>query len=162
MIYFLQPTIGGPVKIGTSINVEARHRQLEAHFGQPLALLAVVEGGPKEERAWHDRFAHLRLGRTEQFRPAFELMEAIGRPLLVGANPEAVEAMPGPHDGTRPVTIERHLATMARYIASQRGISVTELLDEYLRPVIERDFAALWGMANGRVADVGNLTEAQP
>ncbi len=33
-------------------------------------------------------------GRTEQFRPAPELMEFIGRPLLVGVNPDAVEAMP--------------------------------------------------------------------
>jgi hypothetical protein len=93
MIYFMQPLDGGPVKIGFSDDVETRRAQLESHYGQPLALLATMDGGRKEEQAVHSRFAHLRFGRTEQFRPAAELMTFIGRPLLVGANPNAVEAM---------------------------------------------------------------------
>lgn len=95
MIYFLQPIDGGPVKIGTTENVEARHKQLEATYGQPLALLATMPGGRGEETAIHARFGHLRFGRSEQFRPSLDLMEFLGRPLLVGANPEAVEAMDG-------------------------------------------------------------------
>jgi hypothetical protein len=93
MIYFLQPTDGGPIKIGFSDNVDARVRQLEWHYGRPLALLGTMEGGREEETEIHSRFAHLRLGRTEQFRPASELLAFIGRPLLIGANPDAVEMM---------------------------------------------------------------------
>ena len=93
MIYFIQPTHGGPVKIGFSTDVDRRRDQLESHYGKPLALLATMPGGAEEEAEIHARFAHLRFGRTEQFRPAPELLAFIGRPLLVSADPDAVEAM---------------------------------------------------------------------
>jgi hypothetical protein len=104
MIYFMQPVDGGPVKIGCSANVRARQKQLEAHYGRELALLATMEGDREQETEIHARFADLRLGHTEQFRPAPELMAFIGRPLLVGANPEAVEAMPHAPE-TKPTAI---------------------------------------------------------
>jgi hypothetical protein len=94
MIYALQSTDGGSVKIGFSADVDARRLHLESHYGKPLVLLATMPGGRDEERKIHARFAHLRLGRTEQFRPAADLMAFLGRPLLVDANPETVEAMP--------------------------------------------------------------------
>ena len=89
----MQSVDGGPVKIGHSEDVDRRREQLESHYGRPLALLKVMPGGRDEERALHERFAEHRIGRTEQFRPAPDLMEFIGRPLLVGANPDAIEAM---------------------------------------------------------------------
>jgi hypothetical protein len=95
MIYFLQSPDGGPVKIGHTVNLDVRRQQLESYYRQPLALLATREGGRAEERAIHERFAEHRLGRTEQFRPVAEIMAFIGRPLLVGADPDAVEAMVG-------------------------------------------------------------------
>jgi hypothetical protein len=104
LIYFMQSTDGGPVKIGYSVDVVRRLKQLEYHYKRPLALLATMPGGPDEEAEIHARFDHLRFGtgrpqgqgrRPEQFRPAPELMEFIRRPLLVGANPDAVEMMPG-------------------------------------------------------------------
>lgn len=91
----MQPVDGGPIKIGHSADVDARIQQLEAHYGCPLALLATLPGGEEEEAAIHARFDHLRFGRTEQFRPALDLMAFIGRPLLVDPNPHAVEVMPG-------------------------------------------------------------------
>lgn len=94
MIYFAQPVDGGPIKIGYSEDVSQRLIQLESDYGQPLALLATLDGGRTEEQALHARFSHLRFGRTEQFRPTAELLSFIGRPLLVGADPDAVEAMP--------------------------------------------------------------------
>jgi hypothetical protein len=96
MIYALQPVDGGPVKIGFSEDVVARVKALEAGYRRPMALLGTWEGNREDERAIHLKFAHLRLGRTEQFRPATELMEFLGRPLLVGADPDTVEAIPGP------------------------------------------------------------------
>lgn len=82
MIYFAQPVDGGPVKIGTTENLPQRLAGLESTYGKPMALLGTMPGGRDEERAIHDRFSHLRLGRTEQFRPEPELMQFIGKPLL--------------------------------------------------------------------------------
>jgi hypothetical protein len=103
LIYFAQPVAGGPIKIGCSGNVEARLGQLEAHYGCRLSLLATMPGDRRTEAEIHARFAHLRFGRTEQFRPEADLMAFIGRPLLVGANPDAVEAMAGRTVGRRTV-----------------------------------------------------------
>lgn len=93
MIYFAQPTDGGPIKIGCSDDVDVRLGQLEAHYGRPLALLATIPGGRAEEAETHARFSHLRIGRTEQFRPGADLLAFLGRPVLVGMNPDVVEAM---------------------------------------------------------------------
>lgn len=96
MIYFAQSVDGGPVKIGYSAAVDTRIRHLEAFYGRPLALLTTMEGDRETEREIHKRFAGVRLGRTEQFQPTAELMAFIGRPLLVGVNPQAVELMEQP------------------------------------------------------------------
>lgn len=93
MVYAMQPVDGGPVKIGTSTNVERRRVSLERAYGSRLVVLATFDGGRTEEEELHRRFAHLRLGRTEQFKPAPELMSFLGRPLLAPANADAVEAL---------------------------------------------------------------------
>jgi hypothetical protein len=100
LIYFMQPTEGGPVKIGYSCDVESRRRQLEKAYGQELVILATMEGDSDEEQELHARFAHLRLkghksrgAAPEQFRPDSELMDFIGRPFLATANPDTIEAM---------------------------------------------------------------------
>lgn len=90
MLYFMQSTNGGLVKIGFSDNVENRLRQLEKDYGQSLTILATMEGGRAEEAALHRRFKHLRVGRTEQFRPDPELMGFIGRPSLTGESADKV------------------------------------------------------------------------
>ena len=134
VIYFLQPIDGGPVKIGHTADVAARLHQLELHYGRPMALLATMEGGRNEEQALHERFAHLRLGRTEQFRPDRELMEFIGRPLLVGANPDAVEALVGrldPADFLRLRVLRRDKAWVMRFAEAERS-DMSDLIDDAL------------------------------
>lgn len=141
MIYFLQATDGGPVKVGfTTQDVEDRVKQLESHYGKPLAVLATLPGDHDREREIHERFAHLRLGRTEQFQPARELMDFIDRPLLVDPNPETVEAIPSRHTGTLPAKIDAMLVGRAQMIAKSRGISLAEYISETLRPTVDRDF----------------------
>lgn len=136
MIYFLQPTDGGAIKIGFTEDLDARRRQLERHYGCPLAILATMPGGREEEAEIHERFDELRLGRTEQFRPAPELMEFIGRPLLVGANPEAVEAMLGtPPDGSLvilSIKCRREWREWAMDIAKAERASLATLIDQLL------------------------------
>lgn len=103
MVYFLQPVDGGPIKIGHSSDVDRRRVQLESRYGRELAVLAVISGGREEERAIHAKFSHLKLGRTEQFQPSPDLLEFIGRPLLVTANPEAVQLMTTGEDKYKPI-----------------------------------------------------------
>jgi hypothetical protein len=45
LIYVAQPVGGGVLKIGTTENLAVRLAQLEAHYGQPLALLATLPIG---------------------------------------------------------------------------------------------------------------------
>lgn len=135
MIYFLQPTDGGPIKIGYSADVDARHRQLEAHYGKPLSLLAMVDGDRRTEAEIHRRFAAHRLGKTEQFKPAREILEFIGRPLLVGANPEAVEAMPV---SVRSVKLHMDVIETARIVSAYRNETLTDMLGNMLRPLLTR------------------------
>jgi hypothetical protein len=100
VIYFMQSTEGGSIKIGYTCDLRRRHKQLEKHYGCQLAVLATMPGDLDEEAEIHERFAHLRHARTygqrrrpELFQPAADLMEFIGRPLLVGANPNAIECL---------------------------------------------------------------------
>lgn len=94
MIYFAQPVAGGPIKIGTTTRLTARIKELEATYGQPLAVLGTCEGDKKTESEIHRRFRHLRFGVTEQFRPAPDLLDFIGRPLFAGGDSESVAAIP--------------------------------------------------------------------
>ena len=105
MIYFVQSIDGGPVKIGCTDNFGARLKTLEYHYGTPLAVLGTMPGDVTAEREIHERFKHLRFDRTEQFRPAADLMAYIGLPLLVGLNPDTVEAMPVVSGG-RPLLVQ--------------------------------------------------------
>ena len=80
MIYFMEPVGGGPIKIGFTDNVDKRRIELESTYNCSLVVLAVKEGGRREESAIHRRFRRQRFGKTEQFRPCTELMEFIGLP----------------------------------------------------------------------------------
>lgn len=92
-VYFAQPVAGGPIKIGCSANVAARVRTLSSYYGQPFAILATVDGDYETEKQLHQKFAHLRLGRTEQFRPEAELLAFIARPLFAATTGQPVEAV---------------------------------------------------------------------
>jgi hypothetical protein len=132
MIYVLQPWAGGPVKIGFSDDVNRRRIQLEAHYGQTLALLAMIPGGRDEERAIHERFAHLRLSRTEQFQPAADLMEFIGCPLPAGSDPGGVEAI-GTVKRVLVFDLPSDVYRQLRVAAAMEGRSVSDFLRRLLR-----------------------------
>jgi hypothetical protein len=140
VLYFVQPAGGGPIKIGTTGNLEARLQQFNAIFGVEWSVLGTMPGGRPEKRAIHRRFWHLALG-CEQFRPARELLEFLGKPQLVGANPEAVEVISYP-DARVNVQIDEDVVKPARQVATARGITVAEYISEILRPIVHRDVEA--------------------
>jgi hypothetical protein len=131
VIYFMQSVDGGSIKIGFSDDVDRRRGQLESHYGTALAILATMPGNRDEEARIHARFSHLRLGRTEQFRPAPELLGFIGRPLLVGANPDAVEAMPCRIPVTNVRSRPEWKSWLERF-AEHAGADVSEIIDQAL------------------------------
>jgi hypothetical protein len=84
-IYFLQPSHGGPIKVGRAARVEYRVATLQAACPYELKLLATMPGGVHEERALHRRFASQR-ERGEWFKPCREICDLIsslgGAPIL--------------------------------------------------------------------------------
>jgi hypothetical protein len=56
MIYFLQATDGGPIKIGCSMNPNLRSRSLAGLFPYSVEILAQIEGGFAQESFLHHCF----------------------------------------------------------------------------------------------------------
>lgn len=139
MIYFLQSDEGGPVKIGTTEDLKTRLVALTTHYGKPLSVLATLPGGRDEEVAIHERFSHLRFGRTEQFRPAVELMAFIGRPLLVDSNPDAVEAMPRNRQVGVTIRVDADSADSIKLAATLKGVGIMDYVRDVLAPIAKRD-----------------------
>ncbi len=69
-VYFAQRLRGGLIKIGHSRSVHLRMNSLSAK------LIGAVKGGRKEEKMFHERFAHLRV-RGEWFRSGDDLLSFI-------------------------------------------------------------------------------------
>jgi hypothetical protein len=75
-VYFIQQGDSGAIKIGCSKNPSQRLAGLQTGHSEPLRLLTCAVGSQAQERALHDRFAHLRVS-GEWFRPADDLMAYI-------------------------------------------------------------------------------------
>jgi len=76
-IYFIQCGDSGPIKIGVTVNLPARLRDLQASNPYELKVLTAIEKG-SQKREWeiHGMFQHLRI-RNEWFQPAQELLSFI-------------------------------------------------------------------------------------
>jgi hypothetical protein len=105
VIYFVQPVGGGPIKIGHSRDVPGRILALARHYDRELSTLFTMEGGYETEQAIHDRFSHLRIGITEQFRPGVDLLKFIGQDAFQS---EDVEAMQPAGDPKRAITVKAY------------------------------------------------------
>lgn len=84
LVYFIQSTTGGPVKIGTTMKLLKRLKALRALRSDPtLQVVGLLFGSYPEESSLHGRFSHLALG-GEWFSPAPDLLGFIStscRPL---------------------------------------------------------------------------------
>jgi hypothetical protein len=149
LIYYIQSAEGGPIKVGYSNDVPRRIRQLEAHYGKPIAILGTMWGGRAEEAEIHARFAHLRIGRTEQFRPAADLMAFIGRPLFV--NQSDVELMTPATGRPVPMRFEEDAYELARQAAALFKESIVAYASRVIR---ERANADLDRAAGERIGSV--------
>lgn len=138
MIYFVQLE-SGAIKIGFTENIEARLAQLGSHYQSPVFLLATMPGDRKQEREIHERFEHLRFGRLEQFRPANELMEFIGAPILVGANPLMIEFQSSRLEKYINVRIPLWAYLEAKKAAGIKGLDLSRYLGEMILANASKD-----------------------
>ena len=138
MIYFAQLP-NGAIKIGKADDVKTRLDQLRAHYGADLAVLCIMDGGREVERELHERFRHLRFGRTEQFRPTAGLLSFIGRPLLIHANPESVEE--------------------ATHHLTQHGVRMTREYQEWLSRLASHDRCTMAGLIDRAVTSYAKQIE---
>lgn len=75
-MYFMQSIDGGPIKIGTTIQLSVRLNQLKKPNGRELIILGIMDGGADEERAIHREFASLRED-GEWFKPSTAILDFI-------------------------------------------------------------------------------------
>ena len=78
MIYFVRLGEGGPIKIGCTHDIPWRMERLRNGHKLRVQFLKTVPGEREQEREAHERFAHYRIGRSEQFRPGPDLMDYLG------------------------------------------------------------------------------------
>jgi hypothetical protein len=132
MIYFIRRPDDGWIKIGVTVRLSERLKQLCAEFGGELEVLAVVDGSRARERELHRQFSHLRAV-GEWFEPGDDLTGFI---VAEGKRWDGEDEAP-----TAPVKIERPLAEKAAIIARQRRITIAEYMSDPTRALIERDFS---------------------
>lgn len=73
-VYFIQSDgPDGPIKIGVSMSVKGRMRDLQVANPKPLRLIGKMPGSSRDERKIHRQFKHLHI-RGEWFRPGNDLL----------------------------------------------------------------------------------------
>ncbi len=146
MIYFMQSVDGGPIKIGSSEDVDRRRRQLEMDYGRHLIVLSVIPGDRRTEILIHEKFAHLRFERTEQFRPGADLLDYIGRNRTIEPEKPVTKPLPSRKPDHIKVKLGRRLAARAKYTAFTKGIGFESYVESILLPRVneewERDVVA--------------------
>lgn len=129
MVYFLQAP-DGKVKIGTTIRLSQRLKQLAKEHGCELRVLAVVDGRYNVEKDLHRRFAHLRIV-NEWFEPGDDLLGFIvqdGKPWN--------DSDDAPFPDTVVVKLDATIVADAKAVAGIRGVSLADYLNDALGPVV--------------------------
>jgi len=76
IVYYIRRTSDGAVKIGTTTRLATRMTQLRAEHGE-ITILLTHSGAAEKERSMHLKFRQYRIGRSEWFAPARELLRWI-------------------------------------------------------------------------------------
>jgi hypothetical protein len=141
VIYFIRDAAGSRIKIGTTIRLSERLKQLTCESGDELEVLAVLSGSYEEESRLHQQFAHLRTV-GEWFEPGDDL---IGFIVSNGKPWDGMDEM----SGRKSIKFDQALARKARMISEGMNISMAEYLSEMCRPLIDRDYAKLMRKLEG-------------
>jgi hypothetical protein len=131
VIYFAR-TPTGSIKIGYSLDVDARFKTLSCHLGSPTTLLCTMEGDRDSEKNMHRKFYHLRIGRTEQFRPGSDLLD------FIGAMPSSLTSLDFRDVRFLSVKIDAQVARKAKLVATYRGVTLAEYISSVVGDVVSQ------------------------
>jgi hypothetical protein len=134
MIYFIRPKAGGRIKIGTTIRLSERLKQLAWESGEELDVLAVADGSHSEERNLHRRFAHLRIV-GEWFEAGEDLLGFIVTECMPWDGSDEVPARPN-----TVVKIDAEIVDQAKLVVLLRHTTLTDFLSEMLRGPVAREY----------------------
>ena len=119
MIYFVQLD-SRAIKFGFTEYLMMRLATLRSQHSR-VKLLHAMEGDADTEEQLHERFNHLRIGNSDQFRPGPDLMKFIGEIRLAPPKPVAVEAGPRKETGRWIFTINLGPRAIRHLITAQGG-----------------------------------------
>lgn len=146
MIYFAkaeqdtEQLKAGMIKIGTSIRLSERLKQLPREYGTDVALVAITDGGVDTEGELHRRFDHFRVI-GEWFLPDEDLMEFIAEHGREWDGKDEAPPMPCMSKNLKTVFLELDLAKKVYVIARLRGMTIAQYLSGLARPVINEEYA---------------------
>ena len=89
-VYFIHDAESHAVKIGTSVEIERRLRELQTSSPRDLVCIGTLPGGPEDEKRLHVMLAKFRI-RGEWFRDDEDLMLMINRLMIEGGIPRTVQ-----------------------------------------------------------------------
>lgn len=135
MIYFLEAPDSGRIKIGTTVRLSVRLKQLCKEYGQDLRVLAVADGTFDSEKALHRRFEHLRVV-NEWFEPGDDLLGFI---VSDGQLWDGSDEIPLFDPETMPVRLTIESLDAARIAASYQGLNLSEYASAALLEIAIRD-----------------------
>jgi hypothetical protein len=133
VIYFVESSEGLRIKIGTTIRLSQRIKQLRSQFGEGLKVVAVTEGGFVEEARLHARFADLRI-EGEWFA---------AHPAILGFIRDHADTWDGtdevPFPPVTTIRMDSAVHERAALAASMMKMSLADYVTEVLRKAADRD-----------------------
>lgn len=139
MIYFLQLQENGPIKIGTTNanSVPARVKLIVSTMPYEATLLAVMEGGPEEERDLHDKFIDDNI-RSEWFNPSKQILDYVA---AIPPHP-ACDIFNGTDNRYTEFRFKmpKLMCSVIRDIAIDQGLSTSGMVRRLIKAGLEQQF----------------------
>ncbi len=127
-IYFIRQGDDGPIKIGTAVNPRFRVRELQPGNHETLRIMTIIPGGLAEERELHQRFADLRISRTDWFRSEARLVAFVEG--MVYALPEESVSLPVPEQTLFGLSRDQVLAVVGAVEIRALKIQAIDFVEE--------------------------------
>jgi hypothetical protein len=132
----------GMIKIGTTIRLSQRLKQLPGEYGTDVGLIAVIDGNHATEGELHRRFDHLRVV-GEWFLPEEDLLDFIAAQGREWDGTDEAPPTPSMSLDVKAVKLELSLARKVAVIAKIKETTIAEYLSAMMRPGITQDYADL-------------------
>lgn len=144
MVYFVQGIGGGSIKIGNTIQLSFRLKQLAKDHGREFRVLAVVPGRYAEENALHQRFSHIRVV-DEFFLPSDELLGYIA---------EFGQEWDGTDESRMvPLKVDADILRDSRIVCAITGEDIQDYVSRALAPIVARHKEEAMALEREKMSD---------